>query len=311
MKKRIRLLCFLPLLWACTSEEAEGISTDGIVSFANCMETKAIESDLNKPGKSFGVFASKTYDETDFYPVFNNQEVVYQEKGWSYSPVRYWDKEAAYVFKAFYPYRKSGISGDMHGNLTIETINVLERDANNNQIDWLIASKSFPKGTNSPILFSFQHLLANVNITIRKKDWDENVILYNFRFIGMKIVGSFNEASKPEWSVSGTNYNGDLFNVTVPVELTDEDNATPLFSDILMIPQSISDAMKFELTYRYDNITYTKEVVLALKGLTNDWQSGKKIIYPIVITPENILFEPIKITPWGEGEGENIPILPQ
>ncbi|MEG1615339.1 MAG: fimbrillin family protein [Bacteroidales bacterium] len=311
MKKRIRLLCFLPFLWACTSEEAEDISTDGIVSFANCMETKAIESDLNKPGKSFGVFASKTYDETDFYPVFNNQEVVYQEKGWSYSPVRYWDKEAAYVFKAFYPYRKSGISGDMHGNLTIETINVLERDANNNQIDWLIASKSFPKGTNSPILFSFQHLLANVNITIRKKDWENDVILNNFHFTGMKIVGSFNEANNPEWSVSGSDYNGNLFNVNNPVVLTDETTATPLFSDILMIPQSISSTMKFILNYTYEGISYRKEIILNQKGYTTPWKQGTIIKYGLIITPESIQFEPIIITPWGEGEGENIPILPQ
>lgn len=311
MKKRIQLICFLPFFGACSSEGIEDISTDGIVSFATRMETKAIESDLNQPGKSFGVFASKTYDETDYYPVFNNQEVVYQEKAWTYSPLRYWDKDAAYEFQAVYPYCELGVSSDNIGNLKIETINVLERDANNNQIDWLIASKSIPKGTKTAIIFSFQHLLINVNITVRKKDWEKEVILKNFQFTGMKTTGGFDEAGSPKWRVSGENYNGDLFRLNNPIILTDEVNATDLFSDILMIPQSISSSMKFILSYSYGDITYNKEIVLNQKGYGTPWESGKKFTYRLIITPESIQFEPIQITPWGEGAGENIPIMPQ
>ena len=298
------IIALLPVCWTgCDEADLKTTPEEEGITFSTTV-TRAIESDLNQPGKSFGVFAQKTYDELDYYPVFNNQQVTYQEGGWTYAPLKYWDKEADYTFVAYYPYQENTQYVD--NQLTIS-----DYDASA-QVDLLATDrKTQPKGLTASLQFSFKHILTNVSIRIKKKDWEEAVTLNSFRFTGMKMAGTFRDNRTPEWEPAGNAYTGNLFELPKAIELTDENAFTALFADKLMIPQPIGWDMLFTFTYTYDAILYTKEIRLLSKGLTDAWQTGKKITYSLTITPENILFEPIEVTPWGEGEGENIVVNPQ
>lgn len=298
------LIALAPVCWTGCDEADLNIAPEEEGITFSTTTTKAIESDLNVEGKSFGVFAQKTYAESDYYPVFTNQQIVYQKGNWTYTPLKYWDQDADYTFVAYYPYQQN--IQFANNQLVIPNYDA------STQVDLMATDrKTQPKGLTAPLQFSFKHILTNVNIQVKKKDWEEAVTLNSFRFTGMKMAGTFRYNQIPQWETIGDAYKGAFFELLNTVELTDENTFMSLFTDKLMIPQTIGWDMLFTFSYTYDAIDYDKEVRLQSKGLTDAWQAGKKITYSLTITPENILFEPIEVTPWGEGEGENIVVNPQ
>lgn len=65
---------------------------------------------FNKDGNTFEVWGWKTNNDQGLSQVFDNQEVIYNSSNtttttkWGYSPVKYWDRTASYVFYATAPY---------------------------------------------------------------------------------------------------------------------------------------------------------------------------------------------------------------
>lgn len=317
-KNKWNYICLLTglltmMLSGCVNYAEESSETNVTISFSSEAVTRAsgIISDINVRGAKFGIFAKKAnpFNNAQTW-VFENvpQEVEYDGNNWIYDPVQKWYKYYYYYFRAYYPLlAPNQVSMDFSDHAIV--INDFDTSV---QTDLLLSEPYVnTNGTPELIDLNFKHILTNVSIRIKKKDWEEAVTLNSFRFTGMKMAGTFRDNRTPEWEPAGNAYTGNLFELPKAIELTDENAFTALFADKLMIPQPIGWDMLFTFTYTYDAILYTKEIRLLSKGLTDAWQTGKKITYSLTITPENILFEPIEVTPWGEGEGENIVVNPQ
>lgn len=283
-------------LYGCTEVETESLEEHQVMAFHTSVSTRASESTLNRPGKRIGVIAGKSIDGEHFEGVFSqpNQKMEFQNDGWHYAPICYWDRNAEYFFQAYYPFRENGILVDGK-TLHIEDVDALSQE------DIMLAPTLYrQKGDLSSVIFQFSHLLTNVNVMVCKSGgWPGEVQLTSLRLKGMKTKGDFSYQEEQRiWKPVGPDYNGDAFEaITTPVVLTE--SGVCYLNEMLMIPQPMSALTGLELGYKHQGEIFTKEIIFLNKGIDQPWKTGKQITYIITVAPNQIGFEKPQVLPWG------------
>ena len=285
----------------------------------------ASETDLEYYHNSFNVYSTKTSNNvTDATP-----EVVFDgnleadlisfdstrmaPNNWTYSPYRYWDKQATYAFVAVAPnskivkYSKSENVADNAGtfvttNTTGYTLvgqNLQTSDApadaeirkgftgaNGGDTDIMTSGKITRNGANpaEDVNLEFHHILAKLNIAIAKDPTFDNVkvIIRKVQVVGLDDNGTYYEGtSDTESAWTSSKVNDDyklLWENANGKELpgsTDEANGKKLyFIESLIMPQSIEQNVE-KLIIDYTIVTETREEKYNYELKFDDSQNNK------------------------------------
>lgn len=285
----------------------------------------ASETDLEYYHNSFNVYSTKTSNNvTDATP-----EVVFDgnleadlisfdstrmaPNNWTYSPYRYWDKQATYAFVAVAPnskivkYSKSENVADNAGtfvttNTTGYTLvgqNLQTSDApadaeirkgftgaNGGDTDIMTSGKITRNGANpaEDVNLEFHHILAKLNIAIAKDPTFDNVkvIIRKVQVVGLDDNGTYYEGtSDTESAWTSSKVNDDyklLWENANGKELpgsTDEANGKKLyFIESLIMPQSIEQNVE-KLIIDYTIVTETREEKYNYELKFDDGQNNK------------------------------------
>lgn len=151
------------------SSKNEAISFDGYLgrSAVAVNGTRGSVLDINALqglSEGFGVFGnySSTDGTTPTYGNnwFDNQQVKYETKKWTYTPLKYWLPKGHIDFLAYAPYNagtvKDPYSIDFKVSSTID-----------DQIDLLWAHADNQKKADNPVTFNFNHALAKIGYTVK------------------------------------------------------------------------------------------------------------------------------------------------
>lgn len=298
--------------------------------FAN-KTTRAAETagSLKTDGKSFGVWGYSTYDGSKT-TVFLNQQITYSlaNDAWEYSPLKFWDKESSYEFYAYYPHSTSNAAISNTGEISITDFTVAPAVAD--QVDLMIANKVDRSiGTISDVVFNFNHILSNINLTFKKSTNLNNVkvTLKSVKLYGMISKGSFVQtattAPTGTWTCSTTP--GDVITSGTAIELANENIVTASatatqFTDMLLIPQSTDD-LKLDIEYFLGNEdssnpnnngqTFYRTLLLDNATHTNypdEWEQNQKITYNFTIDANVILFDDPTVIDWAPETNADVPV---
>jgi len=229
--KKIMILAVTALALAACAKTYEVKETTppeiGFGSWSDVMtKSRAAGTASFVSGDKFDVYGTKTVSSTTS-TVFNGVAVTYNGTAWSYSPLRFWDKNASnYSFYAVLPFVDSNTdntndiissagSGDTFGNFVSNDI-VFSAPATNAQ-DILVASKysrTASPMTTDVVQLDFNHIASLVDIKVKKDqalaDANATVKIIKAQLVSIKNTGSFSvtgydssNGNKPTFSGTG------------------------------------------------------------------------------------------------------------
>lgn len=133
---------------------------------------------------SFGVFGTKSLPNSTAAPVYRNQNVSWNGTKWTYSPLKYWDRDAAYCFGAYAPHISATSGDDVYVDYSMENKtfslnnipNLVRASMSSEEsfdgVDYMVAASSGEARTylSSTYLgvvdFSFSHILSMFEVTV-------------------------------------------------------------------------------------------------------------------------------------------------
>lgn len=181
------LLCFLaqscyedPVVKVPSVDEPEALYPISLSASSSDMLSRAIVSnDDELQATHLGVFAYKQLSDGTKVPVFENTELKWDNTlGWTYSPMRYWDRTATYYFVSYSPWRENenDVEYDTtHHLLKIKNIpNWQSIDAN--VVDYVVANDYGQAngdyidafGIINPVSLDFEHILSQLEVRVVK-----------------------------------------------------------------------------------------------------------------------------------------------
>lgn len=192
--------------------------------------------------------------------IFNNQLVTNTgQEIWSYSPVKYWEKNSTYDFYAVYPYAVAS-SFDFEGRtFSITDFTVANKESD--QIDLMIAKQITDHQPFNVVNFEFSHILSNVNFYYKTSDdfnteGIKSVDVISFDVTGLYSKGSFaqtgwnsNSAFTGAWTADVTSLY-DMPEVKSAAYSIGNTKAASLATDLLLLPQQINDNAKLSITFK-------------------------------------------------------------
>ena len=226
-------------------------------------------------GDRMEVYGFQTIENTETSLLFNKQ-LVTNDDGWYYTPVKYWEKNSTYDFYAIYPY-----SADNSFNLDDRLFTVSDftvQDNADDQVDLMIAKLITGHQPYNVVPFEFNHVLSNVNFYIKTDDEFSTdgilgVKVTSFDITGLYCKGSFVQSG---WD------NGNVFTGQwTPAEASEYDlpevkdsiyeigsaTAQTIVDDLLLLPQQINDNAQVNISFQllYEDGTaaaFTRTVAL-------------------------------------------------
>lgn len=289
---------------ACSNERIEQIPPEMNIHFGVFTNSSRILVENAEDLEGFRVWGWRTNYGTDV-PVneFDGIMVSFDKATsiWNYSPLIPWMLHNKYKFYALHPDSISGVFYNVHGKLTIPRLDIRQSNEYTvtTAVDLMRANKDEEVNDLPPenVALTFSHMLTNVNIDLKKhennaKDTMEvTYILLN----GMNCVGSMQD---DVWSLSEPSYLWDKLDI--PQTLSN--NASPCFSNVLMLPQVIEEnQVTLYVVYSYQQAggtTMTKMLETSLPA--GEWKAGEKIVYTGTIQVDNsIVFDTPQVESWG------------
>lgn len=119
-------------------------------------------------GAAFGVYGYKNFNNLDQL-IFNNVKVYYSTDDWTYTPKKFWDRNAYYHYIAYWPYSDEDVSNDNSTHtLTISGIpNWQENgpDARDVMIAYSqMSAQNYLNTNGGEVRFTFDHMLSQIII---------------------------------------------------------------------------------------------------------------------------------------------------
>ena len=290
----------------------------GAINFGVSTESRTVintAADMTE----FSVWAYR-YDDTDTpNEVFSSEYVKRNTEGqWEYEPLQQW-QVGYYVFGAFYPEPTSlderlkvqmiiQKNGEKAGGIAVERFECKE-----GKDDLLVAlyERDY-NGTNSEAVeLDFKHLLSKVSVEARAVGTEEGVNVRSVEFTGMAMVGTYKYENKTydpdgawsEWRGEGAEIG--TFTIGSVVTLPANGEVTPLLTDLLLIPQSVTESFKVTLTYQIGDETETRTAEATLPTQPA-WEEGKAYRYTLTVRGDYIVFDTPTVSEWDEAVGGNV-----
>lgn len=286
------------------NEEQVMIDSEADIRFGAIMVDSRSMVERPEDMNAFRVWAWRMHtNSSNNSQVFDGNVITYSEGAnvWNYENPRVWYLNNTYNFYALYPDTITNASYNENGKLTIPRLDIRQTDEYNNAkvVDLMKATQYVEVGMNPPetVNLTFTHMLTNVNIELKKHinnandEMEVTYILLN----GINCVGSMQD---DVWSLSEPSYLWDKLNI--PQTLSN--NASPCFSNVLMLPQVIKEnQVTLYVVYSYQQAggtTMTKMLETSLPA--GEWKAGEKIVYTGTIQVDNsIVFDTPQVESWG------------
>lgn len=222
------------------------------------------ETELYTHHESFFVWGYKMVPTT--VTAFDKETVTYNTSSqqtstkWEYAPLRYWDKTAtSYEFYAATPVAENWqiVTTDNSGNLaaddyylTLSDFTLTDHDATDqsNREEEIVSfngdednkiNKDLMVSTSDTefelVDFTFKHILARLNVTVKKDDdFAETITITEFNVCNLKNKGTYTHKASPTWQIANDATNL-TYSTSANCKLTN--NAQYLLQS-LVIPQT-------------------------------------------------------------------------
>lgn len=292
------LLCLVPAACSTSVVNEPETETHAISFRAPQAETRAVVDDESLPG-DFLVWGG--YDD-DATRVFDGTTVYHPN--WDYRDgTRYWTEGKLYDFYAVYPTELptgSTASVSKEGTITIENFDCSATGADAVDLMTATASRDYDGTDNSAVGLTFQHELARVKFIVISEG--DAITITDAKLYGISHTGDLNGST---WTPDATS-SSDIpsFN-TESLSINDNDTDEHLLfgGDVLLIPQSLTNAATFVFNYQYNGETETHSVssTLSTVGNVTTWDAGKSYNYRVSIPqhPVDVTLT-VTVTDWEE-----------
>lgn len=322
MRKMTILLAGAALaLAACSKTETVNSPAVDAIGFngayiGNPTDSRAVTT-LDNSITSFQVYGQYTKDAAQAVQVFNNVEVSKATGTWTYTGgLRPWIEGAAYVFAGYAPNTAAAPTVNAEGYLSWVDYNVQA-----NQYDLIYASQTATGqvyGSNSEVVFTFNHLLSIVGFTFKSGfDADTDLKISNVTVNGVPSTATFT----PDNTVTGSGNiggswsaatNGQNYQLTIAT-ITEAEGSS--YDNFFAIPQTVPS---IEVSF---NVSVTSSAGLLVENepftatipttTVTEWDPGYKYNYVATITPESVELDYIQfgdptVTAWEETADETL-----
>ena len=263
MKKMTILLAGAALaLAACSKTETVNSPAVDAIGFngayiGNPTDSRAVTT-LDNSITSFQVYGQYTKDAAQAVQVFNNVEVSKATGTWTYTGgLRPWIKDASYVFAGYAPSEVATPTVNAEGYLSWVDYNVQA-----NQYDLIYASQTATGkvyGSNSEVVFTFNHLLSIVGFTFKSGfDADTDLTISNVTVNDVPSTATFT----PDNTVTASgNIGGSWSAATAPQNyslmidaITEAEGSS--YDNFFAIPQTVPS---IEVSF---NVTVTSSICM-------------------------------------------------
>lgn len=273
------LMVALLVLVGCKGSTDSVMEEVAITMSASVNQTKTLISSIGdlQQNHSIGIFGFKEQNSnsSDRFFVFNNQQLQFTaDKGWYYSPAKYWDMQTRYSFIAYAPYSQEDIShNNVNGfeSVSISNIPQYQNATTVESKDYIVAlsnntAKVYVENYNKTVNLTFHHILANFQVWAYYEGFDTDFKITGL-YLGSDSSGQkvpSNEASRSytqqfdEERANGV-FNSDNWNagnVQMPVDefIVPKEAANVSQAANLLIVPFVADAdgnKKLPLTVHY------------------------------------------------------------
>ena len=168
--RNLLLLIAIPIATTgCDKDGIDGFSDEMAIKMSVSVDqTKALITSDNIYNSTIGIYAYKEQmsNAANRYMVFANQELKYSN-GWTYSPNRYWDTQAAYRFIAYAPYNEN-VTADEYSGISIMDVPQWQNANSEDAKDYIVAltdSAALDYISAGGVDLKFHHILANLQIS--------------------------------------------------------------------------------------------------------------------------------------------------
>lgn len=289
--------------------------------------TRAQETNLEAYHNTFAVYGTK--ENHGMQTVFDKVTVTYEAGAtapneWTYSPLRYWDKQGSYEFIAFAPasapmaYTLSAegkVTGGKFattGKYTLIGQNIQDGTSGEEKYvgfvggtdkdtDIMLADKTAAEGEAKPLVtLNFHHILAKLNVAVKTvSGFTSDIIVKNITITGLDDTGEYTDAA---WTSSSVDAGYKLqYDDATGVELSDK---ATYFIESLVMPQEMGG--KLTLVYEISSGSYTETYtyVVDIEDVYStytsfDKESNYTITFTIDPTNDAIKFE-ANVAEWEE-----------
>ena len=255
------------LLMLGCSEELHTIAPEGeeyaISMTASSAEMDAsraiVDSDEALKKTALGVYAYKQLSDGTQTTVFNNTKLTYAaDKGWDYSPTRYWDKAATECrFLAYSPYSTSNISYNTNNHtLTISNIPYWQV-INTNVVDYLVANSSgsaerYLSSNSKSVDFNFSHILSQLVINVVK---DGNLKNTEYKVKKIEYINVPASGGKAQYTYSSSPSFSEISitssSSSVSMYTSTDGTNPPINLPHLVVPFALSDSKRVQVKVTY------------------------------------------------------------
>ena len=305
------LLC---LASSCTGEATMGLPDDGetdAIAFST-PQTKAVVEGSFSAGDAFSVWGWYTSGAGGNQP-FDGVPVTSDGNNWSYSGgVRYWVLGAEYDFYAVYP--ATGINASCEADGTITVTGFDASATGEGAVDLMTASKTDiladESTAGSPVGLEFEHELAKVSVVLRT-DPGVTARLTDASLYGVSLTGDFSRNLHAGGNAAWANLGEPVGQANTPFTASGislgTNDSRDIFTDLLLIPQSVSDLKLFVDLTRNGNEQVTETIDLGT-SITR-WAAGQTYRYVLTVKVDAITFSDFTVPEWEEsGTGGNVNI---
>ena len=320
MKHLLKILFLFPLFLSCTNTQEEPIPTpeeeQTAIGFAAQVENsravadmQAVVNDVKTNG--FSVWGGYE-DEGSTTAVFTGEEIILGGEN-SYTTDKYWTSNT-YNFYAVYPIGKSA-----DYNVTDNTFTINYNS--NTQEDLLFAKVEDHEYLDNGVTvnFDFKHLLSHISIKLKTSETEGKMHVTGISLNGSNVTADYspqsvtNEYSPTNGWSNWQRKSGADFNMSAAKEVkaTSQEFGTGIF----VIPQEITDEMKFIIRYTYTpngttqaitmaplEIYIPKKIKLTIDNVEKEytsWPAGMSLIYSGTMSLGKIQFSTPKVESWG------------
>lgn len=293
------LLLLLPAA-SCTDTLGGDPDTDArAITFTPAAETRAaVETDF-PDGSSFSVWGWYGRDSQITNNVFDGETVTKSGEAWTYGGGnRYWIAEMTYNFYGVYPVypqtsSDNGTTATVDNNGKITVTNFDCSKTGEEAVDLMTAMAKGDGSNPVPVAMKFQHQLSKVNIVATVEGG--NCTVTSVTFSGMATQGTYNSSNTSNPWTTGS----DTGSFTSSEEKVLKTNGVDLLGDLLLIPQTVTEEFKINVTYRLDEEAAQTKVIALPTGL---WEAGKSYKYTLTFKGNKIIFT-VNVASWGHSTG--------
>lgn len=294
--------------------------------------TRAQATNLEAYHNTFAVYGTK--ENNGMQTVFNEVTVTYQSGAeapneWTYSPLRYWDKQGKYEFIAYTPAaapisytlasdgKISGGKFATTGKYTLIGQNIQDGTSGEEKYvgfvggtgkdtDIMLAEKTTADGALKPTVnLNFHHILAKLNVALKTTpSFPSKLTVKNITITGLDDTGEYTDAAG--WTPSSTDSNYKLqYDDATGVELTDE---KAYFIESLVMPQSMDG--KLTLVYEITSGSYTETYTYVIDldevfTSSTNYEKGSNYTVTFTLDPSDPIMFDANVSAWDEKENSD------